>query len=91
MVIPQLQERPSAFRPAHEALCLTPSRPSSRCGGGPRSSSADRELGRRGAGPSFLLFEGSLVASLLACLLEGKGHRTAVHSRALRGFTWRPK
>ena len=91
LVIPQLQQRPSVFRPGHEAICLTPSRPSSRCGGRPRSSSADRELGRRGAGPSFLLFEGPLVASLLACLLEGKGHRTGVRGRALRDFTWRPK
>ena len=70
LVIPQLQERPSAFRPAHEAICLTPSRPSSRCGEGPRSSSADRELGRRGAGPSFLLLRAS--GGFAACMSPGR-------------------
>lgn len=28
------------------------------------------------------------MASLLARLLEGKGHETGVHGRALRDFTW---
>lgn len=70
LVIPQLQERPSAFRPAHKAVCLTPPRPSSRCGGGPQSSLADRELGRRGTGPSFLLLRAS--GGFAACMSPGR-------------------
>lgn len=54
---------------------------------GVQASSADWDLHKRGAGPSFLLFEGPLGAPLLAWLLEGKGHKTGVLARALRDFT----
>lgn len=59
--------------------------------GGRGQVSADGELRARGARPSFLLFQGPVVAPLLAWLLEGKGHETGVPGRALRDFTWGQK